>query len=193
MVAEDYVVVLPRPQLVKEWSDVNDVLVQRAEHLMAALGAGWEIEGPLYENRESSVELYRQLRADAQKREDIYLAVSIGVEATGDPLPPNPLPIHVHVAERNEFVEPMTKAGKLLSYVVVGAIMAGGAGVGLLVRLAIGGMFLALLAGFVGMIALLMAAGAIKTWIVGAPAEPSTPSPDFVALVASVKDQLPPS
>jgi len=56
------------------------------------------------------------------------------------------------------------------------------------VRYAAGGIALPVLAGIVSLIALRVAAGKLA----GEPREPSTPSAEFVALVAAVKAQLPP-
>jgi hypothetical protein len=190
---EAYVAVLPRPETVKEWSDIDNVLEERAQRLIAALGSGWKMEGPLYEAEERYISLTRQLRVDPQKHEDVNLVVSLGIEVSGEPLPPDPLPIMVHGVEENQFVPPTTKAGEFVSYVMTGAVMVGAAAVWLLVRRAIGGMFLPVLAAIVALIALLIAAIVLKSWILGEPAQPTEPSPEFLAVVKTVKEHLPPS
>jgi hypothetical protein len=120
-----FTVVQSRPPSLREWSDLNDLLDDHANRLHAALGMGWDVEGPLFEAGELRIDLSREIERTPDDK--FRLAISIGHEpAPGDaPEPPEMLPLQVDVSEDRWRPASETSAG-----LTTGAIFAAATAIG---------------------------------------------------------------
>jgi hypothetical protein len=188
--SEQYDSLLPRPEAVQEWFELEALLGERAERLMVALGSGlrestpWQVEGPLFEAGQLSIGIDRPLRSDPQKEEDIHLVISLGIEVTDDPAPPDPLRLSVYIAEENQFV---SQRQEQLANLRAGVAVALASVAGYLVWRAVGGLFLPVLTGVGSLIGLSVIDATLRR------EPPRAPSPEFLALVETVQGLLAPT
>jgi hypothetical protein len=208
VIEHDYVVVLPRPESVVEWADIEGWLCERAERLLplltppdhvarADLGEAWTILDPEYDLGRMCVVLERPLRLSERTDETAYLRVMLAVAGTSAPTPPAELALEVGVAQELEVAKPESLRDRVeLGVVMGGAALAAVAAFWLVTRadhglgLAVTAAIFAFIGGLIGLI-VLMQRLPNRARAELAAREPG-PSQALGALLAAVATQYPP-
>jgi hypothetical protein len=84
---------------VDDWSDLDEVLQQRLDNLLARLGSEWEVEGLLFEG-ELHIDATRVVHASAPSQENVRTSVSIwlnDVPKGEDDRPPKSIRLTFHL------------------------------------------------------------------------------------------------
>jgi hypothetical protein len=186
--AVEYTLQLRRPAEVKEWSDLDAVLIEYGDRLLHALGPGWEVEGPNYDLGIYYVSATRTLTTEPRER---HVEVSLGMESSSDPLPPDLLRFRVFVADEEDTPVP----SDVVANAVTGFVMACSAATGFAVWRATRGVVLPVLAAGGALLGLLVLSLVLQEQVnrLRARRRPTPPRSDveFRAAVAAVERVFP--